>query len=388
MSDDTERPRASAGETPTAIERRLAQAHDRIQDAPADALVLFPSTNLAYLSGFDEEPMERHLFLFVTADEAVFLAPTMYDTQLAAETPVSSIRTWDDGDDPTTLLATLGNELGIESGRLLVDDRMWARFTQDLRKTFPEATFGLASQLLDDLRIRKDDRELDHLRAAATIADDVSSAIRSLGADAIGLTETELADEIETRLSAAGGNGVSFETVVGSGPNGARPHHRHTDRTIRHGDPVVLDFGTVVNGYPSDQTRTVVFAGDPPAGFEDAHDAVLAAQQAAIRTVEPGIEAQEIDHAARNVLDERGYGDRFIHRTGHGVGLEVHEPPYITDGNDLELEPGMVFSIEPGVYLDDEFGIRIEDLVVVTDEGCERLNRSPRTWEPVTGADD
>ncbi|ELZ06155.1 peptidase M24 [Natrialba asiatica DSM 12278] len=332
--------------------------------------------------------MERHLFLFVTADEAVFLAPTMYDTQLAAETPVSSIRTWDDGDDPTTLLATLGDELGIESGHLLVDDRMWARFTQDLRETFPEATFGLASQLLNDLRIRKDERELDHLRAAATVADDVSTAIRSLGADAIGLTETELADEIENRLSAAGGSSVSFETVVGSGPNGARPHHRHTDRTIQRGDPVVLDFGTVVESYPSDQTRTVVFAGDPPAGFEDAHDAVLAAQKAAIRAVEPGIEAQAVDHAARNVLDERGYGDRFIHRTGHGVGLEVHEPPYITDGNDRELEPGMVFSIEPGVYLDDEFGIRIEDLVVVTDEGCERLNRSPRTWEPVTGADD
>ncbi|ELZ02289.1 M24 family metallopeptidase [Natrialba aegyptia] len=386
MSDDTDTPPASTAETQ--IDQRLERARNRIRDTSADALVLFPSTNLAYLSGFHEEPMERHLFLFVTADDAVFLAPTMYDTQLAAETPISDIRTWDDGDDPTALLARLGDDLGIEYGRLLVDDRMWARFTQDLRETFPEATFDLASHLLDDLRIRKDDRELDHLRAAATVADNVSTAIRSLGADAIGLTETELAAEIERRLSAAGGSGVSFETVVGSGPNGARPHHRHTDRTIRRGDPVVLDFGTVVDGYPSDQTRTVVFDGDPPAGFEDAHAAVLAAQKAAVRTVEPGVEAQAVDHAARNVLDERGYGDHFIHRTGHGVGLEVHEPPYITDGNDLELEPGMVFSIEPGVYLDDEFGIRIEDLVVVTDEGCERLNRSPRTWEPVTDVDD
>lgn len=367
--------------TETVVEHRLSRAHETLRNGAGDALVLFPSSNMHYLGGFDEEPMERHLFLIVTRDDAVFVAPAMYDDQLAAESPITDVRTWSDGDDPTALLETVGDEFELAGGRLLVDDRMWALFTQDLRDTFPDASFGLASRVLDDLRIRKDDAELDRLRDAATISDTVSEAIRGLGSDAIGLTETELAEEIETRLAEAGGDGISFETVVGSGPNGARPHHRHTDRTIQHGDPVVLDFGTTVDGYPGDQTRTVVFDGDPPANFTDVHDAVLAAQKAAIQQVERGIAAEAVDHAARDVLEEHGYGEQFIHRTGHGVGLDVHEPPYITDGNDRELESGMVFSIEPGVYVEGEFGVRIEDLVVVTEDGCERLNRSPRTWQ-------
>ncbi|OIB58818.1 M24 family metallopeptidase [Natrialba sp. SSL1] len=371
---------STEADSSTLIHDRLDRARETLEQEGADALILFPSSNMGYLSGFQEEPMERHLFLFVTREETLFLAPEMYDEQLAAESVVSTVRTWSDGDDPTVLLAAIGDELEITSGRLLVDDTMWALFTQDLRETFPEATFGLASEVVDELRLRKDEVELEKLRSAAAISDRVSEAVRDLGEEAIGMTEAELAEEIEHRLTAAGGEGVSFETVVGSGPNGARPHHRHTDRQIERGDPVVLDFGTSVEGYPGDQTRTVVFAGEPPADFEDVHSAVLAAQQAALDAVEPGVEAQAIDRAAREVLENRGYGEEFVHRTGHGVGRDVHEPPYITEGNERVLEPGMVFSIEPGAYLEGEFGVRIEDLVVVTDDGCERLNRSPREW--------
>ncbi|EMA39867.1 M24 family metallopeptidase [Halobiforma nitratireducens] len=366
-----------------AVRHRLERARETLIERGIDALVCFPSSNMHYLAGFEEEPMERHLFLFVTPDTQLFVAPEMYDDQIGDESPVDDIRTWSDGDDPTALLESVGNDLGLAGGRLLVDDRMWALFTQDLRGTFPEASFGLASEVLEDLRLCKDEAELEALREAASISDTVSEEIRALGETAVGMTEDELAAEIEDRLADAGGEGVSFETVVGSGPNGARPHHRSGDRTIESGDPVVLDFGTRAGGYPGDQTRTVVFDGEPPAEFDTVHDAVLEAHNAAIEAVEPGVPAEEIDRVAREVLEDRGYGEQFLHRTGHGVGLDVHEPPYITAGNDRELEPGMVFSVEPGVYLEGEFGVRIEDLVIVTEDGHERLNDSPRTWQPL-----
>ncbi|WP_122088729.1 M24 family metallopeptidase [Halalkalicoccus subterraneus] len=367
----------------TVIQTRLKRAREALNDTGADAIVCFPSSNMYYLSGFDDEPMERHLFLFVTPETALFVAPEMYDAQIKDESPITDVRTWGDIEDPTALLETVGDELGLEGGHLLVDDRMWALFTQDLQATFPEASFGIASKVLENLRVRKDEAELDRLREAARLSDTVSKEIRALGAGAIGMTERELAAEIGDRLASAGGEGVSFETVVGSGPNGARPHHRHGERTIESGDPVVLDFGTWFEGYPGDQTRTVVFDGEPSAKLREVHEAVLEAHNAGVEAVEPGVEAREIDRAARTVLEDRGYGDAFIHRTGHGVGLDVHEPPYITSENGRKLEPGMVCSVEPGVYLEGEFGVRIEDLVVVTEDGYERLNDSPRTWRPL-----
>jgi Xaa-Pro aminopeptidase len=260
---------------------------------------------------------------------------------------------------------------------------MWARFTQDLRAAMPGATFGLAEEVLGALRIRKDGDELAAMREAGRVADGASESVRAMGREAVGLTERELVREIERRMAEKGGGGPAFDVIVGSGENGALPHHRHGDREIREGDPVVLDFGTRIEGYPSDQTRTVVFAGDPPAGFEDAFEAVRDALDAGVEAVEPGVPAEAIDRAAREVIEQRGYGENFTHRTGHGVGLEVHEDPYIVDGNDRELEPGMVFSVEPGVYFEGEYGIRIEDLVVVTEDGAERLNHSPRGWEPL-----
>jgi Xaa-Pro aminopeptidase len=367
----------------TPFERRTRRCQERLADAGADATVLFPSPNLYYLAGFHEEPMERHLLLFVPPDASpTFVAPTMYREQLRDESWVEDVRTWDDGDDPVALIRDVVDELDLAGGRVLVDSTMWARFTQDLRAAVPDADWGLADEVLAPLRKRKDDAELDAMRRAAAVADEVARDVRALGDDAVGLTETELADDVERRLSAAGGEELSFDVVVGSGPNGAKPHHRHGDRVLERGDPVVLDFGARVDRYPSDQTRTVVFAGDPPDGFEAAFDAVRDAQQAGVEAVEPGVPAEAVDRAARDVIEDRGFGDAFTHRTGHGVGLDVHEEPYVVEGNDEPLEPGMVFSVEPGVYLDGEFGVRVEDLVVVTDDGCERLNDSPRGWRP------
>jgi len=366
-----------------ACDRRLRECKRRLAAGDADAVVLFPGSNLQYLTGFDEDPGERHLLLFVTPETHALLCPELYEEQVLAETTLGRehLRVWGDADDPRAATAAAAEAVGVaDADRVLVDERLWTRFALDLRAAMPDAELALATELLGDLRIRKDDDELDRLRAVAEVTDEVSRAVREL--DPTGWTERELAREIEARLLEGGCTGPSFETIVGSGPNGARPHHSHGDRTIEPGDPVVLDFGGRLAGYPSDQTRTVVFAGDPPAEFQRVHELVREAQQAGVDAVEPGVEAGAVDRAAREVIEAAGYGDQFVHRTGHGVGLDVHEAPFVVGGSDTELEPGMVFSVEPGVYLEGEFGVRIEDLVVVTEDGAERLNDSDRGWRP------
>ncbi|MEZ3114339.1 M24 family metallopeptidase [Halobaculum sp. MBLA0147] len=359
--------------------RRTRDAQRRLRERGADALVLFPSPNLRYTTGFDEEPSERHLLAFLPAEgDPTLLVPELYDEQVRRESWIEDVRTWADADDPTARVAGIVTELDLDGGHLLVDDTMHARFTQDLRAAAPDATFGLASEILAPLRVRKDETERDALRRAAAVADAVVDDLRALGPEVVGWTERELATEVADRLAAHGGTGVSFEVIAGSGPNGAMPHHTHGDREIQAGEPVVLDFGTWVDGYPSDQTRTLVFDGEPSERVREAHDVVRRAQQAGVDAVEPGVTAGAVDAAAREVIADAGYGDAFLHRTGHGVGLEVHEEPYLVAGSERELEPGMVFSVEPGVYLEGEFGVRIEDLVIVTEDGAERLNETDR----------
>ncbi len=366
------------------FEDRTRRCQRRLGEAGADAAVLFPSPNFFYVTGFHETPSERHFLCVIPAEgDPTMIAPSMYGEQLRDGTWVEDVRTWDDDADPLALVETVAAEDDLDGGHLLLDDTMWATFSMDLRETLPGATFDLAGEVFEDLRIRKDEAELEVLRRAGALADEVSESIREMGEAAIGMTEAELAREIERRLVDAGGDEPSFETIVGSGPHGAMPHHTHGDREIQPGDPVVLDFGAFVDHYPGDQTRTVVFDGDPPDGYETVHETVLEATNTAIDAIEPGVTAESIDRAARAVIEDAGYGDAFIHRTGHGVGLEVHEPPFIVAGNDRELEPGMVFSVEPGIYLEGEFGVRIEDLVIVTEDGAERLNDSPRTWRPL-----
>lgn len=349
--------------------------------ADADAVVLFPGSNLYYLTGFHEAPAERHLLLFLTGEDLALLVPELYAEQVAAEAWVDEgdLRVWADDEDPAAAVERVVADLGLAAAeRVLVDERMWALFTRDLRRAMPRADLDLAGDLLGELRLRKDDAEIERLREVARRTDEVATALREH--DPVGGTETELAREIEGRLTAAGCSEPSFGIIAGSGPNGARPHHESGERTIEAGDPVVLDYGGVREHYPSDQTRTLVWGGDPPEGFAEVHDVVREAQEAGVRAVEPGVDARAVDRAAREVIETAGYGEQFVHRTGHGVGLDVHEPPYITSENERELAPGMVFSVEPGVYLEGAFGVRIEDLVVVTEDGCERLNDSPRTW--------
>jgi Xaa-Pro aminopeptidase len=363
----------------TSFERRTHTAQEALRAADVAGLVLSPGSNLRYLTGVAQSPSERLFVCLVPATgEPTFVVPELEAETVRETTWIDDIRTWQDGDDPTEQLADVLGDVG--RGRLLLDATMWTRFTLRIQRIDTDREYGLAEEILGPLRARKDETERDALRRAGVVADRVMTQLGNDAASFVGRSEADVAREIERRLADAGGEGVSFEPIVAAGPNGAKPHHAHGDRRIEAGDPVVLDFGTRVDGYPSDTTRTVVFEGEPSDEFEQVHDVVREAQTAAVERVEPGVEARTVDAAARDVIDAAGYGESFIHRTGHGVGLDVHEEPYVASDSDTVLEPGMVFSVEPGVYIDGRFGVRIEDLVVVTDDGCERLNESPRGW--------
>jgi Xaa-Pro aminopeptidase len=356
--------------------RRLDAARRAVADAGADALVCGPGRTLRYLTGVDESPSERLFLLFVsTSRDPAFVVPELAVEGLDSA-PVDDVRTWGDDAGPDAALDGLLDDIDPDS--LLVGDRLWATVLLDLQSRLPAATFDPAGPVVASLRRRKDGAERDALRRAAEAADAAMRDVREL--DAVGRTEADLASYVTDRLAAHGGEGVAFDPIVAAGPNGADPHHAGGDREIRPGDPVVLDFGTRVEGYVSDQTRTVVFDGDPPEGFERVHDVVREAQAAGIEAVEPGATTDDVDAAARAVVEDAGYGEAFVHRTGHGVGLDVHEEPYVVAGDGTRLEPGMAFSVEPGVYLPGRFGVRIEDVVLVTEDGCERLNRTDCGW--------
>lgn len=367
------------------FERRTRDLQARLKSAAATAAIVAPSPSLYYLTGIWEEPSERLFVCIVPAEgEPILLAPSLYETQLHETTWIEDIRTYGDEERPQGRLEQIVEALAFGGGTVLLDPRMWTVHSRTVRAVLPDAEIGLLGDVMTSLRIVKDETERAAIRRASEIADAVVRSLRADPASVIGSTECAVARRIERELLDRGGDALAFDIVVGSGPNGAKPHHRCGDRTIRSGDPVVLDFGTRVDRYPSDQTRTIVFGGRAPAGFPEAYRAVRNAQEAAIAAVEPGIVASEVDERARSIIEGRGYGNEFVHRTGHGVGLEIHEPPYIVGDADRTLEPGMVFSVEPGVYLPDRFGVRIEDLLLVTETGVERLNQSPRDYRVPT----
>ncbi|MFP9061523.1 M24 family metallopeptidase [Natrialbaceae archaeon A-chndr2] len=373
---------------------RIVACQQRLEAADAAVVILTPGPNLTYLAGIEESPSERHFLYVVPADGTPqMVAPTMYEAELE-EAPIGDFRCWGDGDDPVDILDAVLAEFDIteraDDSTILLDDRMWTVFAQDVRRIRPDATYGLASSVVGPLRITKDSVERDALRGAGELADRVSMRLRERGDEIVGMSEAELAAEIDRLLRDEGGIEPSFDSIVAAGANGARPHHHPGEKQIEAGEPVVLDFGAFVPAdlevgsarYPGDQTRTIVFDGEPPAEYEVVHETVREAQQAAVEHAQPGVTAESVDRVARDIIEQAGYGDAFVHRTGHGVGLEVHEPPYIVDGNETTLETGMVFSVEPGIYLEGEFGVRLEDLVLVTDDGVERLNESPMGWRP------
>jgi Xaa-Pro aminopeptidase len=350
------------------IAERIVAVQSSLAGLAIDALLVSAGSDLPYLTGYRAMPLERITALVVPAvGDPVLFVPELEAPRV--ETTVE-VHGWGETDDPIGRIAA---RLPAD-GTIAVGDQMWAMFLIAFQERLPRARFVDAAPVLAPLRIIKDDDEMEALRKAARAADTVADQLGDVRFS--GRTERDLAREIGERLIAEGHDSVSF-AIVASGPNGASPHHEPGGRVIGDGDAVVADFGGRVRGYGSDTTRMYV-VGSPPNGFADAYAVLEAAQDAAVRAVAPGATAESIDAAARRVIAEAGYGDFFIHRTGHGIGLDAHEPPYIVEGNTEPVAPGMTFSIEPGIYVPGQWGMRIEDIVVVTGSGVDRLNRSSR----------
>jgi Xaa-Pro aminopeptidase len=357
---------------------RLRRAGEATGRAELAALLVTPSADLRYLTGYDPPPLERLTCLVIRPGRDPVLVVPELERPLA-ETRVGrhvgEVASWAETEDPYAVVDRL---LG-RGRRVACSDRMWASHLLALQRAIPDLEAIPASRVLEPLRAVKDQHEMALLERAARATDE---AFRRLVEERLeGRTERQVADRLSELMLELGLERVTF-TIVGSGPNGASPHHTPTDRALRHGDAVVLDFGGMVGGYCSDLSRTVV-VGEPSPGLDEVHEIVREAQQRAVEAVAPGVPAEEVDRAAREVIERAGYGDRFIHRTGHGIGLEEHEGPYIVEGNRQELRSGMCFSVEPGVYLPRRFGVRIEDIVTVTDEGVARLNHAPRALHAV-----
>jgi Xaa-Pro aminopeptidase len=350
---------------------RLARARTELERQGADVLLVSLGSDLPYLTGYRAMPLERLTMAVVPRDDTtVLVVPELEAPRVVTRPGVFDIRPWGETEDPVAIVAGLA---GLPS-RALVGDQTWAVFVLELQKALPTTSFASARSLSRALRVVKDDVEIAQLREVGEIADVVAELLADHTFS--GKTEALVAHEVGEMLVGSGNETVEF-AIVAAGPNGASPHHEPGERVITRGDPIVIDFGGKRHGYASDTTR-MYHVGEPSARYREIHEIVLAAQQAAVAAVHPGVPAEVVDAAARDVIGRAGYADSFIHRTGHGIGLDAHEDPYIVSGNTEELRAGMTFSIEPGIYLPGEFGVRIEDIVVCTSDGAMRLNNSSR----------
>ena len=358
---------------------RIRRAGEVAADLDVELLLITPGTDLRYLIGADTSTHERLTCLVLPAAghraPPALVVPRLEApglAHLALEDLGVEVITWQDGEDPYLLVSDLAGG----PTRIAVADSMPAAHVFGVRDALPDAAQTLAGPVIRELRMRKDSAEVDELRAAGAAIDRVHARMGEFLE--VGRTEAQVGADIAEAIVEEGHTVAAF-VIVGSGPNGASPHHDVSERVIEHGDVVVIDIGgPLPSGYNSDSTRTYAVGREPVASVREAYAVLQDAQERAVASVRPGVTAEEVDAAARLAITHAGLGERFIHRTGHGIGLDVHEDPYIVGGNARPLEPGMAFSVEPGVYLDGEWGARIEDIVVVTADGVERLNQRPR----------
>lgn len=354
---------------------RLARAQTATRAAELDALLITPGAGLRYLTGYQATALERLTCLVIPAEgELVLIAPGL-EVPAALASPLSGlsvdVKGWHETEDPYSLVASLLPATGTVG----LDDRMPAAQVLRLRSSMPQVEQTLASAVLRNLRMVKSPDEIHALRNAAAAIDRVHARVPEwLQA---GRTEREVGDDIAGAILDEGHTRVDF-VIVGSGPNSASPHHEVSDRVIEQRDVVVVDIGgTMPNGYCSDSTRTYT-VGAPAPEFRDCYAVLQEAQRQAVAHVRPGVTAESVDAVARKVLTDAGLGEHFVHRIGHGIGMETHEEPYLVTGNTEQLLTGMVFSVEPGIYFEGRHGARIEDIVVVTDDGVDSLNQRPR----------
>jgi Xaa-Pro aminopeptidase len=360
---------------------RVHAARDLAGELGLDLLVLTPGSDLRYLCGYSAHALERLTALAVPARGEAFLVVPRLEAPMVQASPAGDlgldVLPWDETDDSfAALAAEVTARLGRAPARVAVGSRTWAEHALGVQRALPGSSLEVAAPVIDRLRMVKTPAEIEELAAAGAAIDRVHARMGEWLR--VGRTEAEAGADIAAAILAEGHVGVDF-TIVGSGPNGASPHHDVSDRVVAEGDLVVVDIGgETATGYRSDCTRTYAVGAAPGAEVAEWYGVLQQAQAAATAGVRPGVTAEEIDAIARRVITDAGWGEHFIHRTGHGIGLDTHEAPYIVSGNPLPVRPGMAFSVEPGIYLAGRCGARIEDIVVCTEDGVRILNDGSR----------
>ena len=353
---------------------RMRHAAEQAHEAGLTGVLVAPGPDLVYFTGYMPVAITERLTLLALQHDRppTMITPSLErpDAENAPSGGMIELLDWTDGSDPFAAFAPTLDP----SGSYAISDSAWALQLLGLQEALPSTRYVSMTSALPMLRAIKDADEVEHLAAAGAAADACFEQI--VHVRFAGRTENEVAADLAALLIDHGHSQVDF-TVVGSGPNGANPHHEAGDRTIQDGDMIVLDFGGLKDGYGSDTSRTI-HVGEATDEEREVFEIVRRAQQAGFEAVRPGVACQEIDRACRRVITDAGYGEQFLHRTGHGIGLTTHEPPYMVEGETLPLEPGMCFSIEPGIYLSGRFGVRIEDIVTCTEDGGRRLNNTSR----------
>jgi Xaa-Pro aminopeptidase len=358
--------------------KRWERARGIMREDGVDSLFLIPSADLYYLTGFSGHLSERLTCFLLTADSAFFIYPGFEKDRINPELRgLAECQAHSDGDDP---YKTLISHVTGKAGTAAADNRMWAETLLQLQHRLSAYRWTAASRITSVLRMCKDEEEHRCLKEAQVRA---GLALEKLFKwDFEGRTEREVAAKLTELCSLEGLEKASWGPIVAVGPSGSSPHHMTGDRIIKKGDPVVIDFGGVYQGYQADMTRTPV-VGKASDEFKEVYEIVLGANEAAFRAAKPGIACEEVDAAARGVISGKGYGEYFTHRLGHGIGLDIHEDPYIVQGNTEIIKPGMSFSDEPGIYLPEKFGIRIEDILFVGENGAERLTEVPLSFREI-----
>ena len=355
------------------IRARLDALRQRMAETDADLVALGPGAHMQWLLGYRPHADERPCLLLVGKAGEAMLIPAL-NAEEAREQVALALHGWSDADGPDAALSRALESIGATDARTVVlDETMRADFALLVLGALPGASHVFTGDTVGALRMRKDDEECAALKRNALVNDRAMRA--AFEAIRPGRTEIEIADAIAARFEAEGARPLFM--IVGSGSNGAFPHHATGDRKLAEGDAIVIDIGGRKDGFPSDMTRMAA-VGHAPEGYADVHAVVERAVQAALAAARPGVMAKSVDAAARDVIAQAGYGDFFVHRTGHGLGIEVHEPPYLTSVCETVLEEGMVFSIEPGIYLPGRFGIRLEEIVILRADGPQILSELPR----------
>jgi Xaa-Pro aminopeptidase len=355
---------------------RLARVRTAMEDQGVDVLLLSVGPDLPWLTGYEAMPLERLTMLVVPRDAAATLVVPRLEAPRVTERPdVFATVAFDETTDPIALVADLVGPVGI----VAVGDRTWARFVLDLQRAVTARTWRRGSEVTGPLRAVKDPAEVAALRRAAAAADRVAGQLQGGEIHLLGRTEAEVSADLGRRLLDEGHHRVNF-AIVAAGADAASPHHEPGEHVLAPGELVLCDFGGTMAadggaGYCSDITRCVAL-GEPPAEVAEAYAVLHEAQRAAVAAAVVGASCESVDRVARRVIVDAGYGDRFIHRTGHGIGVEEHEDPYVVAGNPTALVAGHAFSVEPGIYTPGRWGMRLEDIVVAAESGPDPLNRA------------